>query len=94
MSRASLACHSSHGMWLTWMKFCLSTFSHLVDEVEHGDASRGDVRRRTRELLLKVLLSGHLTKKADQEDHEAEMSCDDVMSALFSLYVDLVVMER
>ena len=81
-------------MWLSWMRFCLTTFSHLVDEVEHGDASREDIRRRVRELLLKVLLLGHLTKKADQRDCEAGPSCDDVMSALFSLYVELVVMER
>ena len=76
------------------MRFCLTTFSHLVDEVEHDSTSCGDIRRSTRELLLKVLLVGHLTKKADQRDPEAEMSYDDVMSALFSLYVDLVVMER
>ena len=75
------------------MNFCLSVFSRLVDEVERGDTSCKDVRRKISELLFKVLLLGHLSKKADKRDLEAKMRENDVMSALFSVYVDLAVME-
>ena len=93
VSDGALACHSSHTMWLSWMNFCLSVFSRLADKIECGDISRGDVRRKTRELLLKVLLLGHLNKKADHSQPETKMNENDVMSALFSVYVDLTVME-